>query len=473
MSPSDDAPEDSVSPDADPETSGDVALPMPIVGIGASAGGIDALRTFFDAMPAESGMAFAVVLHLAPDRESNLADILAKETVMTVEAATEDCAIHPNHVYVIPPGRRLGIEDGVLHLSNSVSPHDVAVIDSFFRSLAADQRENAVGIVLSGTGTDGTLGLRTIKEEGGITMVQDPNEAEYDNMPRSALSSGLVDLVLPTPKLAQKLVDYRDSAGIIRLPDQVETLDGKGKSTLHRIFTRLYTATDHDFSNYKQSMVLRRLERRMQLQSIRDLDAYLDLLRRDKEEVTALYKDLLISVTSFFRDPEAFEALADRVIPALFEHKDVGGQVRVWVPGCATGEEAYSLAMLLVEYTDRLDHAPDVQVFATDVDEEALQLGREGLYPKAIQADVTNKRLNRFFEREGDYYRVKGPLREQVLFAKHNLLTDPHQRGAGTHPVPRPRARVPSGVAPVRGPRNPVPGAGGPLRLHLHLRRGP
>jgi len=392
--------DDSAS-DPSPEASPDKTSPMPIVGMGASAGGLDALRKFFRALPGDSGMAFVVVLHLAPDYESNLASILGQDTDMSVVSAEEGMEVEANHVYVIPPGRRLEIQDGELHVMKSEGRHDVSTIDRFFRTLAEDQNGNAAAVILSGTGTDGTVGIREIKEQAGVTMAQSPEEAEYDSMPQSAITTGLIDLSLPVRELAEKLVEYRSSAGKSQLPEQPESLDEDGRSLLQKVFTRLYTTMGHDLSNYKRSMVLRRLERRLQIRSLRSLEEYLQYLREDETEVRALYKDLLISVTSFFRDPEAFEAVQEKVIPELIADKTVGDQVRVWVPGCATGEEAYSLAMQLVEYADRMDHAPEVQIFATDVDEEALQVGRDALYPEPIKADVSRSRLERFLTRRG------------------------------------------------------------------------
>ena len=399
--------------------------PMPIVGIGASAGGVDALCRFFDTMPDDSGMAFVVVLHLSPDHKSNLASILSQNTSMPVHEAADDTEVRANHIYVISPGRRLDITDGHLQVTQTEGRHDASTIDRFFRSLAADQGENAVGVLLSGTGTDGTLGLRALKEHGGVTMVQDPSEAEYDNMPNSAIAAGLIDLVLPVQDLAEKLLEYRSSAGKIQLPEHIEGLDKDDRSTLQKVLTTLYTSTGHDFSNYKRSMVLRRLKRRLKINALHSLDDYLQRLRGDEEELQALHRDLLISVTNFFRDPEAFETLRQTVIPKLFEGKTAGDQVRVWVPGCATGEEAYSLAILLLEHADRLDYPPALQVFATDADQEALQVAREGLYPNAIASDLTDERLQRFFEPEGDHYRVIPQLRDTLLIAEHNLLTDP------------------------------------------------
>jgi two-component system CheB/CheR fusion protein len=371
-------------------------------------------------------MAFVVVMHLSPTAESNLAEILQEETPLRVKRATDGVEVTGDTVYVIPPGQRLTIRDGRLRSENAEKPHDPSSIDHFFRSLASDQGANAVGIILSGTGTDGTLGLRAIKEAGGATMVQLPEEAEYESMPESALATSPVDLSLSTAELAEKLVAYRDRSGTIQLPKSEDALEEEERSTLAKIFSELYQTTGLDFSNYKRSTVLRRLERRLQLNGAETLKAYLELLQEDADEVKALQKDFLISVTSFFRDPEAFEALEETVIPAIFEDKSAADQVRVWVPGCATGEEAYSIAMLLTEYAEQLeDAAPDIQVFGTEVDEGALAFGRKGVYPKAIEADVSPERINTFFQEDGDFYQINHGLRERVLFAEHNLLEDP------------------------------------------------
>ena len=371
-------------------------------------------------------MAYVVILHLSPNVESNLAEILQEETPLPVERAEDGVDVTGGTVYVIPPGQRLTIHDGRLRVDEATGVHDPSSVDRFFRSLASDQGENAVGLVLSGSGSDGTLGLRAIKEAGGITMVQTPEEAEYESMPESALATGLVDLSLPVAQLAENLVQYRDRAGAIQLPKNEKALEEEERTTLTKIFSELYQITGLDFSNYKRSTVLRRLERRLQLNGATSLEAYLELLRTDTGEIKALQKDLLISVTSFFRDPEAFEALKEKVVPALFEGKDAADQVRVWVPGCATGEEAYSIAMLLVEHAEQIGaSAPDVQVFGTDVDEDALAFGRKGLYPKAIEADVSRERLDRYFQADGDFYQIDHGLRECVLFAEHNLLEDP------------------------------------------------
>ena len=370
-------------------------------------------------------MTFIVILHMPSDSESNLISILQNATGLTVEAAASGTTVEPNHVYVIPPGHRLTIADGVLHLESSATAHDISTVDGFFRSLARDQTDHAVGMVFSGTGTDGALGLRAINEGGGITMVQDPTEAAHDGMPESAKRASLIDCVAPVRELAEILLRYQKASGMIQLPSQSDALNDERKSVLQRIFAQLLTTTGHDFTNYKRSTVLRRLERRLRISATTSLKQYFKRLQADEEEVWDLHRDLLISVTSFFRDPEAFEALRTTIIPTLFDGKTSGDSVRVWVPGCATGEEAYSIAMLLLEHADSLEQPPHLQVFATDVDEQALQFGRNGVYPRTIETDLAAERLERFFDLEMDHYRVRPRLREIMLFARHNLLVDP------------------------------------------------
>ena len=363
--------------------------------------------------------------HLGEDQESRLTEVLQQETALPMERAEDGTAVRAGHGYVIPSGHHLTIEDGRLRLAALEKGAGTSTIDHFFRSLAADQGDHAVGVVLSGTGTDGTLGLRSINEAGGVTMVQAPADAEHDHMPQSAIATGLIDVTGPAGTLADKLLEYRDNAGVVQLPEEPEALDQTDRSALQKIFSRLYTQAGHDFSGYKRSTVLRRLERRMQIHSVTSLEAYLRLLRDNEDEIQTLKKDLLITVTNFFRDPAAFEALEEQVIPEMFERREATDSVRVWVPGCATGEEAYSIAMLLLEQADRLDAPPSLQVFATDVEGDALRVGREGLYPKSIDADVSPERLDQFFRMEEDYYRVAPRLREKIVFAEHDLLTDP------------------------------------------------
>ncbi len=399
---------------------------LAVVGIGASAGGLRALQTFFGALPAETGLAYVVVQHLDPSHESELAEILQRSTEMPVRQIADAPEVEPDHVYVIPPGKTLGITDGGLRLTDAERERGqrAASIDTFFRSLAADQGERAACVVLSGTGTDGTLGLKTLKEAGGLTMAQDPAEADYDGMPRSAVATGLVDVVLPAAELAQKLVALRHTP----IPAAADDLEEDDDEAVTKILTQLRAGTGHDFARYKQSTVLRRIGQRIQVLGLDGLPGYLRALRKQPAEQQALFKDLLISVTSFFRDPEAFEVLDRDVIPKLFEGKGPQDAVRVWVCGCATGEEAYSIAMLLCEHAAGLDDAegaPELQVFATDLDADAVRFAREGLYPEVAAADIPPDRLKQHFVREGEGYRVKEAVRDIVLFAVHNVLEDP------------------------------------------------
>jgi two-component system CheB/CheR fusion protein len=398
---------------------------LAVVGIGASAGGIRALQTFFQAMPPSPGVVFVVVMHLSPERESALPQVLQAYTAMPVQQVRDRVRMEPNHVYVIPPNQHLRIADGHLDVSDFEEPRwQRAPIDVFFRTLA-HVHPDGTGIVLSGSGTDGTVGLQAIKECGGIAMVQLPEEAEYDGMPRSAIATGLVDFVLPAAELASKVVELHRHGLPPGLQTDSEDLPESEMDILRRILVRLQVNTGHDFRGYKNSTVLRRIERRMRVTQVETHDAYLDYLRRTPLEARALLKDLLISVTHFFRDPAAFEALQEQVIPRLFEARALGEPLRVWVPGCATGEEAYSIAILLLEHADAVEQPPDIQIFASDPDEDALIFAREGLYPAAIAADVSEQRLRRFFMREGAYYRVRKDLREMILFASHSLLKDP------------------------------------------------
>ena len=406
---------------------------VPVVGIGASAGGLDAFERFLDTMPANSGMAFVLVQHLDPDRESQLAELLQHHTRMPVQQLSGATPVQADHVYVIPPNKSLTIEDGVLQL-HPIEAERVrrAPIDLFLRSLAADQGERAVGIVLSGTGHEGALGLRAIKEAGGLTMVQDPDDAAYDSMPQHALQAGGVDVALPAGQLPERLLRYvqhaQQEGGLgdaMRLADAERSLPDDVDAVLDQIFDVLRSASGNDFSRYKRSTVLRRLGRRMQVHQMDAPSGYLAYLRKHPEEIDALFQDLLISVTSFFRDPELFEALENEVIPQIVADKDAGAPIRTWVVGCATGEEAYSVAMLLHEHAAQQKPPPALQVFATDIDRNALSFARRGVYPESIAADLVADRLERFFVREGSTYRVRSELSDIVLFAEHNLLTDP------------------------------------------------
>ena len=396
-----------------------------VVGIGASAGGVDALRRFFRRLPDEMGMAFVVVLHLSPDHESELTEILQHETDLPAEEATDECSLQPGHVYVIPPQHKVRVEGAELRLSGRSSGPRPDTIDALLGSLAEEYTSQAVGIVLSGTGADGTLGLRSVKTHGGIAMVQEPADAGHEEMPRNALEAGVIDLVAPADELAGRLGAYWQNADAIQLPESEEALHTGEQTTFQKIFLELQARTGHDFSHYKRSSVLRRLERRLQVTNVETLDAYLQVLRDQPGEAQSLYKELLISVTRFFRTPEAFETLADTIIPSLFDGKAPNDEVRAWVAGCATGEEAYSLAMLLREHARTLSAPPELQVFATDVDPEGLATARKGVYPPTIEADVPEPRLDRFFRQEEGQYRVTRSLRNSVVFAEHDLTQDP------------------------------------------------
>ena len=398
---------------------------LTVVGLGASAGGLAALQGFFDAMPAGTGMAFVVITHMDPERESLLPEILQQHTAMPVRQVTDMVAIEADHVYVISPNRRILITDTHLETEPFAEPRGRRTpIDDFFRSLAAAHRE-AAAVIFSGGGTDGAVGIKAVKEKGGLLMVQEPGEAEHDSMPRAAIATGLADVVLPAARLARKLVEYQNSG--LKLARTPEALNPEQQATVYHILAEVQAQTGHDFSQYKRSTVVRRIQRRMQLRGLVTLDAYLDALHTRPSEAQALFNDLLIGVTNFFRDNEAWEAVSEQVIPHLFDGKGQRDAVRVWTIGCATGEEAYTLAMLLLEQRAALASAapPKIQVFASDLDQAALDRAREGLYPEAIETDVSPERLARFFVKEGNHYRVRQKVRDLVLFANHSVLRDP------------------------------------------------
>ena len=396
---------------------------LTVVGIGASAGGLEALRAFFSALSPDTGMAFVVVTHLHPEHESHMAELLQKFTLMPATQVVKKTKVKPNHVYVIPPNRMILMTDTHLDTVEFTEPRGKrAPIDIFFRSLASEARE-PIAIILSGGGTDGSVGVKDVKEVGGVIMVQQPEDAEYDSMPRAALGTGLADVVLPAAQLAEKLSEYGRHRP--KLPQDVGQLSEADIEALQRILAQVHARTGHDFSQYKRSTILRRIERRMQLNGLGTLDSYLTYLRTNPEEAHALFNDILIGVTNFFRDRASWETLEKTVLPELFKKRGEDQTLRVWTIGCATGEEAYGLAILLFEEAERQSIYTQVQVFASDLDERSIAHAREGLYPAAIEADVSPERLARFFVREGDYYRVKRELRDVVLFTSHNVLRDP------------------------------------------------
>ncbi|HLF12706.1 MAG TPA: CheR family methyltransferase, partial [Gammaproteobacteria bacterium] len=399
--------------------------PPPIVAIGASAGGLDALKKFLTAMPAESGMAFVLIPHLDPTHESLMVELLAKQTRMPVQEATDGMAIEINHVYVIPPNRYLAIKRRALWLSKPPEPRGLqTAIDFALCSLADDQKDAAIGIILSGTGSHGTLGVKEIKLAGGMVMVQEPATAAYDQMPRSALATGLVDYALAPEDMPETLIRYSEHA-YRTLKRQAKPPADTELDGLRRILALLQARAKHDFRHYRKKMIVRRIRRRMALLQITTLEEYVEHLRQHADEVMALYKDLLIGVTAFFREPEAFAALAEHVLPKLVERANADAPIRVWVPGCATGEEAYSIAILLIERFRTSEKAANFQIFATDIDEGSLERARRGVYADSITAALSPERLQRFFVKTDEHhYQVSKQLRDSVVFAPQDLITD-------------------------------------------------
>ncbi|PSR55932.1 hypothetical protein AHMF7605_21715 [Adhaeribacter arboris] len=397
-----------------------------ITGIGASAGGVQALKEFFQHVPEDSGVAYVVILHLSPDHDSQLAQVLQAVTTIPVRQVTEKVKIEPDHIFVVPPNQHLIMEDGFvvpsvnLHLEDRRAP-----VDIFFRTLADSYGPRAICVVLSGTGANGSMGLKRIKEMGGVAYVQNPREAEFNEMPRNAIATDLVDEVLPVADIPRKIIIYQNSVGTIEIPVEAEKRPEQQQQALREIFTQLRLRTGHDFSNYKHPTLLRRIERRINIRNLPDLPSYAAFVQQNLEEVNALLKDLLISVTNFFRDKKPFEAMEREMLPVIFKNKTAQDEVRIWVAGCATGEEAYSLAMLVAERTLSALNTPKVQIFATDIDDAALTVAREGLYTLNDAADVSPERLRNFFQKEGDNYRIKREIREMILFASHNFLKDP------------------------------------------------
>ncbi len=396
------------------------ATPLSIVGIGASAGGLKALQQFVAAIPQDSGIAYVVILHLAPERESRMGLLLQDRAKIPVTQVNGPTALDADHIYVIPPGQDLVMRGRNLELQDRGERADHAPVDLFFRTLADACGANAVGIILSGTGVDGTAGIRYIREAGGTTIAQSPDEAEYDGMPGSAIASGSIDLVLPAAQMPAHLIRFREHSP--HLGDGAATPDTE--ASLAQVFATLRSRTGHDFTLYKRSTVLRRLERRLRFNSVATLPEYHALLHESSTESQALLRDLLITVSSFFRDPDAFEALAKQ-LPGVFAGKGATDAVRAWVVGCATGEEVYSIAMVLVEYAATLADPPRLQLFATDIDESAYAWARAGLYSDSAVASMTPRRLQRFFTKEAGGYRINKSVRELVLFAGHNVLHDP------------------------------------------------
>lgn len=392
----------------------------PVCAIGASAGGVNALQTLFGALQSDLGLAYVVIVHLAPDHPSHLAEILQNCTDMPILQVTDSPQLKPNHVYVIPPDRELVIEGNRIKAREFREPRGLrAPIDMFFRSVA-DARNDGYAVVLTGAGADGAVGVRKVAEAGGLVLVQDPRDAEFAMMPRSAIATGVANFIEPLSAIPERIAQTLKAKAVLANTDQADA-----DRAIGRILSFLRARTGHDFASYKTATVRRRIGRRMQVTRQVSLNDYAEYLRANPEEAKELFGDLLISVTSFFRDPAAFEALAQEVIPQVFDAQDSNAPIRIWTVGCATGEEAYSLAILLLEEAERRQLAPNVQIFASDLDEGALATAREGRYPRSIEADVSEDRLRRFFVEEVAHYRIRKDVRDMVLFAHHSAMKDP------------------------------------------------
>jgi two-component system, chemotaxis family, CheB/CheR fusion protein len=398
---------------------------FPIVCIGASAGGLEALEQFLGNVPENSGMAYVVIQHLDPTQKGMLPELLQRISKMEVLQVKDRLTIKPNLVYVIPPNKSMSILKGVLHLFDPVEVRGLRLpIDFFLRSLADDQHERAVGVILSGMGSDGSIGIRAIKEKNGIVLVQDPTNAKYNSMPQNAIDSVLVDIVAPANELPAKLLTFVKHIPVVKSNLEIEIKD---QSALEKIIILLRTHTGNDFSLYKKNTVYRRIERRMSVHKIDKISSYIHFLQENPKEVDILFKELLIGVTNFFRDAAIWEKLEETVIPAIIDNQEEGAILRAWVPGCSTGEEAYSLAIVFKEVLEKIyPHAGiSMQIFATDLDNEAIETARKGMYPANISADVSSKRLSRFFVKTDDGYRINTEIREMVVFAKHNIILHP------------------------------------------------
>ena len=407
------------------------APPRAIVGIGASAGGITDMKRFLAALPTDSGLGIALVMHLRPDHPSQLAQVLQQATSIPVVEAQNDQPVARNTLYVIPPDRTLTVAEGKLRLNPVEEPRRYGLIDEFFQSLAADQHDRAVCVVLSGAGSDGAIGLRAIKEHGGLALAGAPDPSggdayAHDSMPRAAAHTGLADHVVEITRMPELILDYvrhveQQSAGTAS-----QDISAAIEAQLPEIRSRILSRTDHDLRQYKSATLIRRIQRRMQALRIADPAAYLDRLDEEPKEIDALHSDILIGVTSFFRDRESFQVLEKQVFPELIRRPwDPSDSIRIWVPGCASGEEAYSFAILIREVLDQQGAHLNVQVFGTDVDANAIRHARLAKYPSAIAAQVGPERLTRFFTPESDGYRVARSIRDMCLFSEHDLIRHP------------------------------------------------
>jgi two-component system CheB/CheR fusion protein len=398
---------------------------FPIVGIGASAGGLEALEQFLGNVPENSGMAYIVIQHLDPTQKGMLPELLQRISKMKVFQVADRMVVKPDYVYVIPPNKSMSILKGVLHLSEPIEARGLRLpIDFFLRSLADDQRERSIGVILSGMGSDGSLGLNAIKEKNGIVMVQDPATAKFDSMPRNAIDSAMVDIVAPANELPAKLFGFLKHIPVVKSDLDIGIKDS---SALEKIIILLRTHTGNDFSLYKKNTIYRRIERRMGIHKIDKIPSYVRFLQENPKELDILFKELMIGVTNFFRDTLVWEKLKETVLPDLIATLPARSVLRAWIPGCSTGEEAYSMAIIFKETIEKINPKGDfsLQIFATDLDNEAVETARKGLFPANIAADVSTDRLNRFFIKTDEGYRVNTEIREMVVFAKHNIIMHP------------------------------------------------
>ena len=405
--------------------------PVAVVGIGASAGGLEAFTGLFKTLPTDTGMAFVLIQHLDPSRESVLPRILSQKTDMPVREVTEGSALESDHVYMMPPDKDVVVSGGILGLRPRSEARGLHLpIDRFFQSLAEDQRDRAIGVILSGTASDGTSGLKAIKEEGGITFAQDEASAKFGGMPHNAAASGASDFILPPAGIAEELARIGKhpfpSSNTAGEHSHGGTKGAFNGEELGAVFGRLRAATGVDFAQYKPATPKRRISRRMALRRIVTVRDYLNYLEEDPDEIRALYQDLLIPVTGFFRDPEAFAALSKRVLPEITRHRGPGsGPVRIWVPGCSTGEEVYSLAICLLEFSRRRAAAVPIQIFATDISEEAIDRARAGVYAESVVKNLSPGQLGSFFIKTDGRYQVNKQIREMCVFSRHDLTKDP------------------------------------------------
>jgi two-component system CheB/CheR fusion protein len=398
---------------------------FPIVGIGASAGGLEAFTQLLKALPTDTGMGFVVVQHLAPKHESVLTEILSRATKMHVTEVRDGMLVEPDHLYVIPPDTNMAILHGRLNLMPRIKVEGQHMpIDYFMRALAQDQGVSAIGVILSGTASDGAQGLAAIKGEGGITFAQDPQSAKYDGMPRSAIAAGVVDFILPPEGIAQELAEISRHPYVA--PRVVKPPPAQlPEDALYKIFIMLRSAFGVDFTYYKHTTIRRRIMRRMVLHKIEGLDKYIKFLQSNPAELNALYQDVLITVTNFFRDAEEFEALKKQTFPNIIKNRAPDAPIRVWVPGCSTGEEAYSIAISWVEFLTEAATSTPIQIFATDVNDKAIERARVGVYPESIATDVSPERLRRFFVKVDGGYQINKSVRDMCIFARQDVTKDP------------------------------------------------